>query len=181
MTGTSERPSRSSPETRKAAFWSIATPRHALKALHAAERDLMRVSQRSDMTTLAAELAQQSAKATAAKAQAITALYASKIAAIDPGLSASARAAAVARLKDEEAAELATMFLSETRNADSDRKAKRAAVSARHRGVRHAVQGRQRGERVVLTVSSRSRSTLSAGTSALRRAVAILPSYLRTK
>jgi hypothetical protein len=181
VTGTSERPSRSSPETRKAAFRTIATTRHALKALHAAERDLLRVSHRAEMTTLAAEVAQQSAKATAAKAQAITALYASKIAAIDPGLSASARAAASARLKDEEAAELATMFLSETRNADSDRKAKRTAVAARHRGIRHAVQGRQRGERVVLSVTSRSRSKLSGGSSPLRRSIAILPSYLRTK
>ncbi len=181
MTGTSERPSRSSPETRKAAFRTIATPRHALKALHAAERDLMRVSQRSEMTTLAADLAHQSAKAAAAKAQAITALYASKIAAIDPALSVSARAAALARLKDEEGAELAAMFLNETRNADSDRKAKRAAVSARHRGVRHAVQGRQRAERMVLSVTSRSRSKLSAGTSSLRRASVIFPSFFRTK
>ena len=58
--------------------------RHALKALHAAERDLLRVSHRAELTTLAAELAQQSAKATAVKAQVITALSASKIAAIDP-------------------------------------------------------------------------------------------------
>jgi hypothetical protein len=181
VTGTSERQSRSSPETRKAAFRTIATTRHALKALHAAERDLLRASHRAEMTTLAAELARQSAKATAAKAQAVTALYASKIAAIDPALSASARAATVARLKDEEGAELAAMFLSETRNADSDRKAKRAAVAARHRGVRHAVQGRQRGERLVLAVVSRSATKPRGRVSAARRAIAVLPTALRGK
>ena len=132
------------------------------------------------MSTLAAVLAQQSAKSTASKAQAIGAHCAAKIAAIDPALSVSARAAAVARLKDDEAAELAAMFLGESRRADSDRKGNRAAVAARHRGIRHAVQARQRAERMVLAVTSRSRSK-PGGTSSARRAITILPAYLRTK
>lgn len=152
-----------------------------MKALHAAERDLLRVSQHAEMTALAVELAQQSAKATASKAQAISALCAAKIAAINPALSVSARAAAIARLKDEEAAELAAMFLTETRRADRDRKGNRAAIAARHRGIRHAVQARQRAERMVLAMTSRSKSKPAGRAAPARRATTVLPLSLRRK
>ncbi len=177
MTGTSERPSRSSPETRKADTDSSATASRALKAVHSAERDLLRTAQRSELTQAIATLAQQSALATAAKAQAISALTASKIAALDPQLSIDARIAAIARLKDEEAAELVSMLLDEARRAKQLRQASIGVIKSAQK-VRAADQGRRhRAERLSMTVRSRKRKRRRINTGAPHAAVN--PSLLR--
>lgn len=157
MTGASERPSRSSPETRKAATGSSASTSRALKAVHAAERDLLRVAQRDELTHAIATLTHQMALATAAKAQAISAHTAGKIATLDPLLPASSRAAAVARFKDEEAAELAAMLLDEAGRGRQMRRASIGVLKAAQRQRVSDLRRRQRAERMVMAVAGHGR------------------------
>ncbi|MEQ1615295.1 MAG: hypothetical protein ABL904_21290 [Hyphomicrobiaceae bacterium] len=145
--------------------------------MHSAERDLLRTAQRSELTHAIATLAQQSALATAAKAQAISALTASKIAALDPQLSIEVRVAAIARLKDEEAAELVSMLLDEASRAKQLRQASIGVIKSAQK-VRAADQGRrQRAERLSMTVSGRKRKRRRINNGAPHAAVN--PSLLR--
>lgn len=163
MTGASERPSRSSPETRKAATGSSVSTVRALKAVHAAERDLLRIAQRDELTSAMATLAQQAALATAAKAQAISAYTASRIAALDPLLPISARAAAVARLRDEEAAELASMLLDEADRARQKRRVSIGVIKSAQKGRASDLRRRQRAERMVMAVAGHRRDRRAIG------------------
>lgn len=171
MTGASERPSRSSLETRKAATGSSVSTVRALKAIHAAERDLLRVAQRDELTSAMATLAQQAALATAAKAQAISAHTASKIAALDPLLSIGARAAAVARLKDEEAAALAAMLLDEAGRARQMRRATIGVIKSAQKGRASDLRRRQRAERMVMAVAGHMRDRRAGAATAPRASI----------
>lgn len=177
MTGTSERPSRSSPETRKAATTKSTSTSRALKAVHAAERDLLRNTQRGELAHALATLAQQAALTTAAKAQGISAHTASKVAALDPLLPASVRAAAVARLKDEEAAELTSMLLDEADRARHIRLSSIGLIKSAQKGRAADLRRRQRAERMVMAVMGRKHDRRATADGAPR--AAINPSLFR--
>lgn len=145
--------------------------------MHSAERDLLRSTQRGELTHAVATLAQQAARATAAKAQAISAHYASKSAALDPRLSIIERMAAVARLKDEEAAELACILLEEARRAQHVRRASIGVIKSAQKVRAADLRRRHRAERMVMAVSERKRRR-AAGDFATRHA-AIQPARLR--
>lgn len=153
--GASERPSRSSLETRKAEPGSHTTARDALRSLHAAERKLLHASQRADLERALAACATRLALASAAKAQAITADSAARIAALDATLTLEQREAAVQRIKAEETAALAGLYLAAARDAEHERRVVADTIEVEHRRATAILSHRQRIERIVMAVKSR--------------------------
>ena len=153
ITGASERPSRSTLETRKADATDTKTARHALRSLHLAERQLLRASQGAETTKALAECASRSALATSAKAQAITGHFADKVAALSKDLTGQQRAAAIAQLKLEEGAALANMYLEAARESEQERRSVVGLIKARHRSASAGLSRRHRIERGALAVA----------------------------
>lgn len=126
--------------------------------MHAAERDLLWAAHRSALSALLQSLASEAALAMAGKSQAISAHHAAKVAVLDPGLSPDARAAAIARIRSEEAAELASMLLEENRRAGAVRSSRIASLKAGQRQASTAQRTRHRRERASLSVALRGRT-----------------------
>lgn len=152
ITGASERPSRSSLETRKADATDTKTARHALRSLHLAERQLLRASQRAETAKALAECASRSALATSAKAQGITGHFAGKVAALSKDLPQQQRAAAIAQLKLEEGAALANMYLEAAREGEQERRSVVGPIKVRHKSSSAGLSRRHRIERGALAV-----------------------------
>ncbi len=153
--------------------------RTALRAVHAAERDLLWAAHRAALAQLLQALAADAAQGIAARSQAITAHHASKVAALDPGLSPQARAAAIARIRGEEAAEIAQMLLDESRRAAGRRASSIAALKSGQRQTSTAMRTRHRRERAVLSVAVRHRTRLVGGRHRSWQAVRSLTRRLR--
>ena len=156
MTGASERPSRSTPETRKADKGSSSTARTALKALHAAERSLMSARHKSEMQRTSSDVAARTALGIGAKAQGITAHYAAKVTALGKELTDDQRAAEIAQLKLEEAAELGHMYMKSAREGEALRRAAMGPIKTRHKTDRHQLSRRHRAERAAIAVMLRT-------------------------
>lgn len=148
--------------------------------MHAAERDLLRTTQRGELAHALATLAQEAALATAAKAQGISAHTASKVAALDPLLPASVRAAAMARLKDEEAAELAAMLLDEAGRAPQMRRSSIGVIKSAQKGRAADLRRRQRAERMVMAVAGHKRDRRGIAAGGRRASVVSLAVRLRS-
>jgi len=128
--------------------------------VHAAERDLLWAAHRAALSALLQMLASDAAQAMAGKSQAITAHHASRSAALDPSLTPEARAAAIARIRSEEAAELAAMLLEENRRAAALRSSRIASLKAGQRQMSSAQRMRHRRERAAMSVAMRNRTGL---------------------
>jgi hypothetical protein len=126
--------------------------------VHAAERDLLWAAHRAALSALLQMLASDAAQAMAAKSQAISAHHASRSAALDPSLTPEARAAAIARIRSEEAAELAAMLLEENRRAAALRSSRIASLKAGQRQMSSAQRMRHRRERAAMSVALRNRT-----------------------
>jgi hypothetical protein len=128
--------------------------------VHAAERDLLWAAHRAALSALLQQLASDAAQAMAGKSQAISAHHAARSAALDPSLTPEARAAAIARIRSEEAAELAAMLLEENRRAAAMRSSRIASLKVGHRQMSSAQRMRHRRERAAMSVAMRNRTGL---------------------
>jgi hypothetical protein len=158
VTGSLERPSQGAPENRKASETRqsdrdpIKGARHALRGLHAAERQVMLARHAAERRQAldAAGAAAASERSTAV--QAISAKYADKLVRVfDSGDARSAHAARE-RLKLEEAIELAGFQLAHGRRAGEARRTVLAGLRITQRSERHGLTLRQRRQRAVLSV-----------------------------
>ncbi|MEQ1694812.1 MAG: hypothetical protein ABL901_03130 [Hyphomicrobiaceae bacterium] len=149
-----------------------------MRSLHAAERKLLAASQRAEIEQALAACAARRALASAAKAQAITAEFAGRIAALTA--MSRDREAAVQRIKAEETAALASLYLAASHDGEQERRAVVFAIKLEHARALARLNHRQRIERMVMAVKSApvglSRRIRSRAWSAMRRVLlAMMP------
>ena len=111
MTGHLERPSQEAPENRKAKISEArrrkpASPRDAVRSLHAAERALLLARHRAAVADKRASIAAAFVSLLSAAEQRIIAHVQGRIASVDPDLPISARMAEIERLRAEQEAAL---------------------------------------------------------------------------
>lgn len=111
------------------------------------------------------------ARLSAARTASLRSEFAAKIAALSSTLSLAERAAAIERIKSEEAAAMAMLVLEMQREGERQRRASAASLSTRHRMAWSALSQRQRRERAVLAIRTRSPRHLMTATRTPRHAV----------
>lgn len=129
---------------------------------------------------LAGDFAQLSAARTAA----VSSAFAAKMATLSPVLSLAERAAAMDRIKGEEADAMAAVLLDLQREGEQQRRGLAASLTGRHKAARTALAQRQRRERAVLALRMRGprRSTVVTRTPRLAvrrllRSVSLAPGH----
>lgn len=95
-------------------------------------------------------LASDFAQLSAARTAAVSSAFAAKVATLSPTLSLAERAAAMDRIKGEEADAMAAVLLELQREGEQQRRGLAAALTSRHKTARAALTQRQRRERSVL-------------------------------
>ncbi len=178
MTGQTERPSRSPPENRKAKASPPRNAKAALLGLHRAEQQLLLASQSAERKATLQRLRAQAAVERTIARQAITDKYVRMIAAMPAALAPTERTAMLARLRLEEASEVAQLTQA---LAQQQAKASRGAMldlAQRHRAQRAGLRVSQRRQRAV-AAAAWVPATIRRGTSSAAvtstRSVALRP------
>lgn len=120
-----------------------------MRAIHTAERQLLRSAQQQEIAMAMAQLSSAAQSLRSAGMAAIAGQYASRRAGLMT-MDAAAREAALARLRDEEAAEAAAFAARCDAAAMSERRVVLGGLKARHREARGVLAARHRGDRLGL-------------------------------
>jgi hypothetical protein len=151
VTGPLDRPSQQPPETRKAEKPKGIARRKvriAMQAVHVAERHLLQSAQRYEIADATAIVAARGQQLRDAGMAAITGRIVHQVAALSPTLSKSARAAAIAKLRDEEVAEIAVFQVQLAADTRNESRTVVGALRLRHKQNRTALLQRHRRERI---------------------------------